>query len=311
MALTSPISIAVVGVGEIAKTQHIPSIENNPAFKLGAAVSRGATVDGVDNFKSLDQLFADRPDVPVVALCVPPQVRFDMAWQALHAGKHVLLEKPPGATLSEVEILKDLADEKGLTLLATWHSRHAPAVESARQWLLDADIKRIAIDWREDVKRWHPGQTWIWRAGGMGVFDPGINALSMLTHIVPQSFYLQKAEMDFPSNCETPIGAQLQFTDHKNTDISAVFDWRHEGEQTWNVLVETSKGTLLLTGGGTGMQIDGVVKIEEPEAEYASIYQHFSELLLAGKSDVDVRPLRHVADAFMIGKRNTVEAFVE
>ena len=47
-------------------------------------------------------------------------------------GKHVFLEKPPGATLSEVADLQALADAKGLSLFASWHSRYAPAVEEAQ-----------------------------------------------------------------------------------------------------------------------------------------------------------------------------------
>ena len=39
--------------------------------------------------------------VDAVALCTPPQVRYAIAVQALAAGLHVFLEKPPGATLSE------------------------------------------------------------------------------------------------------------------------------------------------------------------------------------------------------------------
>ena len=41
------------------------------------------------------------------------------------------------------------------------------------------------IIWKEDVHHWHPGQRWIWEPGGFGVFDPGINALSVLTEILP------------------------------------------------------------------------------------------------------------------------------
>jgi D-galactose 1-dehydrogenase len=43
----------------------------------------------------------------------------------------------------------------------------------------------VNVIWREDVRVWHPGQDWIWQPGGLGVFDPGINALSIITHILP------------------------------------------------------------------------------------------------------------------------------
>jgi D-galactose 1-dehydrogenase len=41
------------------------------------------------------------------------------------------------------------------------------------------------------------------------------------------------------------------------------------------------------------------------------LYRRFAELVRTGKSDVDLAPLRHVADAFMLGKRSTVAAFYD
>lgn len=153
MTHTDMTKIAIVGVGKIARDQHLPSITKNPSFELAAVVSRNTTVEGVDSFATLEELFEKRPDVPVVAICTPPQVRFEYAWKALQAGKHVLLEKPPGGTLSEMETLKGLANEKGLTLYATWHSRHAIGVEPAREWLSSRKIDRLRIVWKEDVRR--------------------------------------------------------------------------------------------------------------------------------------------------------------
>ncbi|TIP51034.1 MAG: gfo/Idh/MocA family oxidoreductase, partial [Mesorhizobium sp.] len=71
---------------------------------------------------------------------------------------------------------------------ASWHSRYAPAVEAARDFLGSTTIRSAAINWKEDVRRWHPNQDWIWAPGGFGVFDPGINALSIATHILPTMF---------------------------------------------------------------------------------------------------------------------------
>lgn len=143
---------------------------------------------------------------------MPPQVRFSFAQKALASGKHVLLEKLPGATLSEVEALIALATQKDCILFAGWHSRFAPAVETAKNWLADKQIRKVEIIWKEDVRRWHPGQKWIWDAGGLGVFDPGINALSILTEILPMELFLTKARLEFPANCQTPIAATLAFS---------------------------------------------------------------------------------------------------
>ena len=104
--MTPPSPVALVGVGKIARDQHIPAIAADPDFTLVAGVSRHATIDGVPNFTDLDGFLADGPPA-VVALCVPPEARTAMALKALAAGRDVLLEKPPAATLGEVELMVD------------------------------------------------------------------------------------------------------------------------------------------------------------------------------------------------------------
>ena len=47
------------------------------------------------------------------------------------------------------------------------------------------------------------------------------------------------------------------------------------------------------------------------DEEYAGIYRRFAELIGSGESDVDTRPLRHVADAFMVGLHDRTEAFLD
>ena len=71
-------------------------------------------------------------------------------------------------------------------LFQTWHSRFAAGVDAAREFLRTRQLVSGKIIWKEDVHHWHPGQRWIWEPGGFGVFDPGINALSLLTEILPK-----------------------------------------------------------------------------------------------------------------------------
>ena len=110
------------------------------------------------SFTTIEEMLDAVKELDAVSLCMPPQFRYEAARAALEAGKHVFLEKPPGATVSEVEDLKALADAKGVSLFASWHSRYAPAVEAARAFLAANPPKSVAINWKEDVRRWHPNQ---------------------------------------------------------------------------------------------------------------------------------------------------------
>ncbi len=307
--MSKRISLALVGIGKIARDQHIPSIAGGEDFELAAAVSRHGKIDGVENFEDFDTFLKARPDVHAVSLCTPPEVRFDMARKAIEAGRDVLLEKPPATTLGEAEALASMASAAGVTLFATWHSRFALGVEPARQWLAGKTIRSVSIVWKEDVRRWHPGQAWIWEAGGFGVFDPGINALSILTAIVPGAIVVHQAALSFPSNRQQPIAASLSMASAAGSPISVELDWRQEGPQTWDITVETDGGELRLSKGGAELYIDGALASSGPDREYPGIYDRFAALVRARQSDADFQPLRLVADAFLRGSRQDVDAF--
>ena len=298
--------VALVGIGKIARDQHVPAIAASPDWGLAATVSRSGSVDGVLAFTDFATMLSERPDIPVVSLCLPPMPRFAYAEAALLAGRHVMLEKPPGATLAEVHALQTLATEKGLTLYATWHSRMAKGVAGAKAWLAGKTIRRAHITWREDVRKWHPGQDWVFEPGGMGVFDPGINALSILTEILPAPVHLTGATLEFPENRDTPIAAKLTFSGA----VTADFDWRQEGPQTWDIDIETDDGPLTLRHGGNLLLIDGVEQgTSNIDGEYPALYARMAELVRAAASDVDLAPMVHVADALTLGKRVVVAPF--
>lgn len=303
------LSIGIVGVGKIARDQHLPAIAAHGGFGLIACASRNAQVDGVRNYPTIDAMLAAEPDLDAVSLCATPQVRFDQARAALAAGKHVMLEKPPGASLNEIEVLRAMALAAGRTLFATWHSRYAPAVEVARSWLATRALRSVDVRWKEDVRRWHPKQAWIWEPGGLGVFDPGINALSIVTRILPRELILRDATLAVPANVQTPIAAELDFTDEAGVPVRAEFDWRHGPVEQWEIEVQTGDGALLLTEGGKRLSIAGAPVNLDAEREYPALYERFSWLIHHGAQDVDVRPLRHVADAFLLGRRREVERF--
>lgn len=307
---SNPIKLGIVGVGKIVRDQHLPALAKDSDYKLVAAASRHGKVDGIPNYPGIEAMLAGEPELEAASLCMPPQFRYDAARAALEAKKHVFLEKPPGATVSEVEGLKNLAKANGVSLFASWHSRYAPAVEAARAFLASARIEKAAIIWKEDVRRWHPNQEWIWEPGGFGVFDPGINALSIATYILP-SMFITSAVLDFPENRASPVAAHVTFRTSGGVPVTMELDWLQTGPQSWDIVAETDKGRMELSSGGAKLAIDGRPLQDEPEAEYPMLYRRFAEIVRAGISDVDLAPLQHVADAFMLGKRNVVEAFFD
>jgi D-galactose 1-dehydrogenase len=305
-----PIKIGIVGLGKIARDQHIPALraDSNYEFVAVATQHGGAPIE-VQTFPSLGDMIDGSPELKAVSFCTPPQGRYLLARQALEKGLHVMLEKPPGTTIREVEDLVSSAHSRGVALFASWHSRMAPAVDSARRWLEGRSIRKVIVRWKEDVRKWHPGQHWIWQPGGLGVFDPGINALSVITRILPRSIFMVEASLSYPANRDTPIAARLALSDSTGMIIDAEFDFRQTGEQTWDIIVDTDAGELKLRHGGSTMQVNEQAVDIPPSSEYPSLYRQFAELIRTGKTDVDLVPFQLVADAFLLGRREIVGPF--
>ena len=297
--MSAALRIAVVGLGKIAHDQHLPAIAASTRFELVAAASPGARARDIPVFEDLDALLAANIAVDALALCQPPQQRFEAAVKAIHAGKHVLLEKPPGACLNEAASLATLAARADTSVFTAWHSRHAPGVERARAWLATRELQSVEIRWQEDVRHWHAGQQWIWEPGGMGVFDAGINALSILSLLVPGTIVVLDGTLQVPRNRRTPIAAEIHMRSQSGAPLHAVFDWRSSGAPTWEIQARTDGGTLQLSAGGARLVIaERPCELPAPQ-EYAEVYRHFARLIDARQSDVELTPLRLVADAFM------------
>jgi D-galactose 1-dehydrogenase len=305
--------IAVIGIGKIAIDQHLPVIDKSKDFEVAATVStRMVAHRDLPVFKTPAELYAKMPEIELVAICTPPGVRHAFVREAIDAGKHILMEKPPTPTISELDDLVAHAKKKKRILFQTWHSRYNEAVDATKKILKKDGVKSVRIDWRESVRKWHPGQDWVWEPGGFGVCDPGINALSIFTKILPFPVFVEAAKLKFPANRQTPVDVELKFksAEKHQPALSAGFNWLEESGEIWTVAITTLRGDeLLLEKGGTVLKVNGAVVIENPSEEYERIYEHFAKLLKKGKSDVTDEPLRLLADAFLLGSRENVEDF--
>ncbi|AJA07314.1 L-arabinose 1-dehydrogenase [Sphingopyxis fribergensis] len=302
------IRLGLVGIGKIARDQHLPAIAADKRYTLAATASRHAQLDGLPGYAEIGAMIAGDNDLDAVSICTPPVGRQVIAMAAIDAGLHVMLEKPPAATTSEITALAEHARTRGVTLFATWHSREAAGVAAARDWLCDKEIRAARIRWKEDIRRWHPGQEWILEAGGFGVFDPGINALSIMTAILPTPLLLDSATMDVPEGRSSPIAATMAMRSGEAA-VDADLDFLQTGPQSWDIEVDTDAGTLRLSMGGSVLQLPGADPVTGEDSEYPHLYARFAELVATGQSDVDIRPLQLVADAFLVAERRVAAPF--
>ena len=304
-----PIRIAIIGYGKIAEDQHVPSIRGNERFELVATSSRSG--QGVARtFTDWRELIRTVDGLEAVAITTPPEPRFAIARECVAAGLHCLLEKPPTAGLAEISDLDCFAQAQQVTLFTTWHAQHHATVDAAAKALAGKRIRSMEIHWHEDVHKWHPGQRWIWEPGGFGVFDPGINALSIATKVFPGGLFVQSADLQVPANAQTPIAADIIFSSAvADGRLHASLDWRKTEGEEWTITIETTDGgTVRLEDGGAKLVLNGgQAEADHGPGEYPDIYRTFADLIDERRSLVDVAPFRLVADSMLVARRTSVE----
>jgi hypothetical protein len=106
------------------------------------------------------------------------------------------------------------------------------------------------------------GARWVWRLRSRHQ-----RALDPHRHRAPAAG-ARGARIEVPRNRETPIAARLDLRlSDSEARISAEFDWRQTGDQSWDIDIRTRSGTRLnLSKGGSVLSVDGKVVVEEPPA---------------------------------------------
>lgn len=299
----SAVRIGIIGLGKIAVDQHIPAIAANLAFEFVAGTTPRPTKLDVPVFTDFQEMLrAVRCDAVVIA--TPPGPRFEIARACLDAGLDVLLEKPPCSTLGEVQDLARHAERTGRVIFGAWHSCFNDAVRQAAAITRSEGVAAMDIEWLEDAEKWHPGQLWVWQPGGFGVFDAGINALSIASMLCPETLIVERARLTMQEEGQQPAAAEVALrTAGAAGPFHARFDWRHKGQEQWTICIETRAGKhVLLTRGGAELTVDGAL-VPAQSDEYGAVYAEFARLIAARESRLDAEPLRLVADIMLRAER--------
>jgi len=149
LARAGAVRIALVGAGGFAKGMHLPNLQALGSLcHLQAVISRsgdnavatarrwGAQYAGTEYQQVLDD-----PDVDAVIITTRHNLHAKMALEALHAGKHVLLEKPLALTASELDDIEQFfvfAGSRSATpiLLTGFNRRFSAHARRAHEWVV-------------------------------------------------------------------------------------------------------------------------------------------------------------------------------
>ena len=134
----------LVGIGDIARRRVIPAILDEPRSRLGGLVTRDpakAEPYGVRAWRSLDDALAES-GADAVYIATPVFLHAPQAIASLHAGKHVLLEKPMAMNYAQAVAIERAAYEAGRVLGVAYYRRMFPKVDRARELLAAGAIGR-------------------------------------------------------------------------------------------------------------------------------------------------------------------------
>lgn len=147
-----PLRIGVAGLGRIAQA-HLDAVRSLPdehAIVTAVATRKSPPPveleDAVTVHPDFEGLLSD-PAVDAVIICYPNAMHLDAVLAAVHAGKHVLVEKPIGMNAGEVEEMVAAADHKRVTLMSAQSRRFSDAIEGVRDALPEiGPVFRVTIN---------------------------------------------------------------------------------------------------------------------------------------------------------------------
>jgi len=92
--------------------------------------------------REFGDILAD-PAVEAVVIATPVPTHYDLALQALQAGKHVFVEKPPAMRAGEMEELVQVAEEHGLVLMPGHLLLYHPGVLKLKELVDSGDLGEV------------------------------------------------------------------------------------------------------------------------------------------------------------------------
>jgi predicted dehydrogenase len=179
------IRFGVAGTAHWARTVHIPGLLAAPGIELVGIWGRTeekvrgiANDHGIRAFSRYDEMLEA---VDAVSIAVPPDKQPALAIQAMHGGKHLLLEKPLATSVKDADTVADSLPSRVAAIVFLMR-RFVPAIEQA--------IEAVSREtWRTAEVRVHSSALAVkgpyseseWRkAAGAVLWDNGPHVLSIL-----------------------------------------------------------------------------------------------------------------------------------
>ena len=311
----------VIGCGGIANARTIPGMLLADNAKLAAVMdinpSLADEVREKYNVPAVCYGVEDllKQEIDAVYIATPVFLHKQQALAAMEAGKHVLVEKPVGVNLAEVEELYRVSKEKnvklGVGMLMRFHSQHQQIKE-----LIETGKLGEIVSMRAQWAFWYPEIEGSWRqkkelSGGGALMDVGVHCLDLLQYISGMKAVGVSAFCDTQTfSYEVDDHASLMLRMENGAHLYIESNFNIPGQVTPNRLeIFGTRGSILAEG--TFRQVSGgsvqvrllnedssktVYNLEPAEGNmYSREIESFSNAILKGTA-----PIAGIEDAYAV-----------
>ena len=192
---SQPIRVAIAGLG-FGESVHIPASQFNENIELvglwhprSERLKKACDKHNLYAYQRWEDLIND-PKIEGIILATPPAPRFELALQAIQAGKHLLLEKPIALNAEEVMELQINALKRDLRIAVDYEYRAVPVFMQAKRIINQQKLYEpyfVKLDWLMS-SRANPGRPWDWysdKSSGGGVLGAlGTHAFDIIHWLI-------------------------------------------------------------------------------------------------------------------------------
>ena len=265
--MADKIRVALVGVGvmgskyadmivsgEVKNMVLTGVVARNPKAKAWAEALADASGIHPNIYADVDEMFAYADDFDAVIIATPHKTHEEIAVRAFTLGKHVLCDKPAGATIGQAQNMTAASKKYDRIYGMIFHQHRYPKYLHIKQALDNGelgDLKRILVVNSRYFRTAHYHRSGSWRSswkgeGGGALINQGAHILDMWQWLfgMPVKIY---AEIPFGKYNDFKVDDEATISMRYANGATGVF-MLTTGEAVWQERLEIvgTKGRMLL-----------------------------------------------------------------
>jgi UDP-N-acetyl-2-amino-2-deoxyglucuronate dehydrogenase len=223
-----------------------------------------------------------RQDVDVVSICTPSGLHAQMAFEAMQAGKHVIVEKPIALSLGDADRMIGAARVYGLKLCVVLQNRYNPPMQDLKQVVESGMLGRLllgnaTVRWYRPQEYYEDGWHGTWAMDGGALMNQSIHHIDALQWLLgrPESVFAYSATLAHRMEAEDIGVASIRF--HGGT-LGVV-----EGSTV--TYPENLEGSVAVFGERGSLKVGGTALNRKVLWKVAGELEHEKELLTREQVD--------------------------